>query len=95
MLLVPLIENCFKHGANNNIGKTSISIDINVKDDFLYFDVSNTIPKREGSKRMPAVGGIGLANVKKRLELGYEKNDYDLSLLEKDQRFYVNLKLKV
>ena len=36
MLLIPFVENCFKHGASKNIGKMSISLDIDVKEDFLY-----------------------------------------------------------
>ena len=96
MLLIPLIENCFKHGANKNIGKMSISIDLKVMDDFLYFKVSNTMPDKKIKNKVPTrSGGIGLSNVKKRLELGYEKDDYDLSVLEIDKMFHVDLKLKV
>ncbi len=96
MLLIPLIENCFKHGASKNIGKMHIDVDIKVEDDNLFFNVSNTIPeKRKKSKIPDKSGGIGLSNVKKRLELGYDKNDYQLNLNEKDNKFYVELKLKV
>nr|WP_299215060.1 histidine kinase [uncultured Allomuricauda sp.] len=96
MLLVPLIENCFKHGASKNIGDMHITIDINVADDFLYFNVSNTIPKNDmDSKVATRSGGIGLSNVKKRLELGYDPKDYDLSIFEKENMFHVDLKLKV
>ena len=95
MLLVPLIENCFKHGANKSIGQTAINIAIKVKDDFLYFDVSNTIPENTASENIVPQGGIGLSNVKKRLELGYAKSDYDLSIFKKANRFEVSLKLRV
>ncbi|MCL6267085.1 sensor histidine kinase [Flagellimonas myxillae] len=96
MLLVPLIENCFKHGASKNIGDMNITIDINVDEDFLYFKVSNTIPKRDtNSKVATRGGGIGLSNVKKRLELGYDPNNYELSIFEKEKMFHVDLKLKV
>lgn len=96
MLLIPLIENCFKHGANKNIGKIAITIDIDVKDDFLYFKVSNTLPAKRNANKVPTRnGGIGLSNVKKRLELGYDKDDYALTILEKDKMFHVDLKLKV
>jgi len=95
MLLVPLIENCFKHGANKSIRQTSINIDIEVKDDFLYFKVSNTVPEKEDLNNVSAPGGIGLSNVKKRLELGYDMNDYELMIDKKENIFYVSLKLKV
>mgnify|MGYP001820681331 FL=1 len=96
MLLIPLIENCFKHGASQNIGKMHIDIDIKVENSVLYFDVSNTIPEKRKKSKIPTrSGGIGLSNVKKRLELGYNKNDYDLNIYEKDAKFYVKFKLKV
>ncbi|MEX0314916.1 MAG: sensor histidine kinase [Allomuricauda sp.] len=96
MLLVPLIENCFKHGASKNIGDMHITVDVDVTDDFLYFKVSNTIPKKESKVKVETgSGGIGLSNVKKRLELGYDPEDYELSIFEKDRMFHVDLKLKV
>ncbi|MEE9361564.1 MAG: histidine kinase [Cellulophaga sp.] len=96
MLLVPLIENCFKHGAKKGLGIMKIDIDIKIEDTFMYFNVSNTIPdKTENNKSPTREGGIGLSNVKKRLELGYNENDYNLSIHEENSVFYVNLKLKV
>jgi LytS/YehU family sensor histidine kinase len=97
MLLIPLVENCFKHGANKNIsGKMKICMDFKVHDDILFFKLSNTIPNfREETQISSVCGGIGISNVKKRLELGYDENDYDLTIYEKDKMFYVNLKLRV
>src|SRR5690606_40731931 len=96
MLLIPFVENCFKHGANKNIGKTHIIIDIEVEDLYLNFKVSNTLPlNKEEQSLIPKNGGIGLSNVKKRLELGYDPKDYHLSVFEKDNMFHVILKLKV
>ncbi|MBT8299710.1 MAG: histidine kinase [Maribacter sp.] len=96
MLLIPLIENCFKHGASQHIGKMHIDVDIKVEDDTLFFNVSNSIPEKGKKSKQPSTsGGIGLSNVKKRLELGYNKNDYKLKLFEKGDKFFVELKLKV
>ncbi len=94
MLLIPFIENCFKHGASQNIGKMHIDVDIKVEEDTLFFKVSNTIPKKR-KVSFPKKGGIGLSNVKKRLELGYGQNGYDLKTYKKDSMFHVELKLKV
>ena len=71
MLLIPFVENCFKHGANKNIGKTHIVIDIVIEGLYLIFKVSNTVP--QSTEQQPENlknGGIGLSNVKKRLEIG-------------------------
>ncbi|MFD2589156.1 sensor histidine kinase [Croceitalea marina] len=96
MLLIPFVENCFKHGASKNIGKMSISLDIDVKDDFLYLNLKNTIPKKAENNKIPTrSGGIGLSNVKKRLELGYNPEDYELKIKKKNKKFHVFLKLKV
>ena len=96
MLLIPLIENCFKHGASKNIGEMKIKIDIKVDEFFMDFKVSNSIPNVNKEFVYPVKrGGIGLSNVKKRLELGYGKNDYDLKIFEENKMFNVFLKLKV
>ncbi|MDO6492355.1 MAG: histidine kinase [Cellulophaga sp.] len=96
MLLIPVIENCFKHGASKNIGDMIIDIDVKVSEDLLHFKVSNTIPVQSADSLIPIrSGGIGLSNLKKRLELGYKKEDYHLSIFEKDNMFNVILKLKV
>ncbi|MDP5061912.1 MAG: histidine kinase [Maribacter sp.] len=96
MLLIPLIENCFKHGASKNIGEMKIKIDVKVEDGFMNFKVSNSIPNVNKEYVYPVKrGGIGLSNVKKRLELGYGKNDYDLQIFEENKMFNVFLKLKV
>ncbi|GAB5473930.1 MAG: sensor histidine kinase [Maribacter sp.] len=96
MLLIPLVENCFKHGANKRIGKVDICIDAKVVDDFLYFKVSNTLPTKGLSKpEFLENSGIGLSNVKKRLELGYDPKDYALEIFEQEDKYRVNLKLKV
>ena len=82
--------------ANKNIGKVDICIDAKVTDDFLYFKISNTNPKKGLLDTSPTMdSGIGLSNVKKRLELGYDPSDYELDISQEDNRFQVNLKLKV
>tara|TARA_R110002051_G_scaffold153510_4_gene225905 strand:+ start:23445 stop:24530 length:1086 start_codon:yes stop_codon:yes gene_type:complete len=96
MLLIPLVENCFKHGASKNIGEMKIVIEVLVANGFMNFRVSNTIPNVNKEFQYPVnSGGIGLSNVKKRLELGYAKNDYELSIFEENKMFNVILKLKV
>ncbi len=96
MLLIPLVENCFKHGASKNIGEMRIEIDLEVSNGLMTFKIANTIPNTNSSLDLPSrAGGIGLSNVKKRLELGYDPSDYELTIFEKDNMFNVILKLKV
>lgn len=94
MLLIPLVENSFKHGANKSLGQVSIAIDFKVFENMLYFKIRNTMPSFISSFN-EEIGGIGLKNVKKRLKLGYRKDDYEFKVWNKDNQFIVRLKLKV
>ncbi|MDP5044414.1 MAG: sensor histidine kinase, partial [Leeuwenhoekiella sp.] len=95
MLLIHFIENGFKHGANKNIGMVSIKIDLKIDEDFLYFNMSNTLPQKDLKNNIPNAGGIGIENVEKRLKLGYGAQDYDLKIFEEDGEYKVFLKLKL
>ena len=96
ILLLTFVENAFKHGANKNIGKVKIDITLKVKEDFLYFIIKNPMPSiTKHEENFKKSSGIGLDNVKKRLELGYNKNDFDLSIKSKKNKFIVKLKIKV
>ncbi|RPD98876.1 sensor histidine kinase [Aureibaculum marinum] len=96
ILLLSFVENAFKHGANKNIGKVKIDIHFTIKKDFLYFTITNPTPaETKYLQRMNTSGGIGLDNVKKRLALGYKKDQYDLKILNDKNLFTVKLKIKV
>jgi sensor histidine kinase YesM len=99
ILLLSFIENAFKHGANKNIGSVKIDIDFKIVENFLYFTISNPIPKIvEHKQNITQSGGIGLNNVKKRLALGYDSDEYDLNIDNNNNNnklFTVNLKIKV
>ncbi|UNY99212.1 sensor histidine kinase [Zhouia spongiae] len=96
MLLLTFIENCFKHGADKSIDTVIINIDFSIVNDLLYFKVENTLPKKEIiEKYLSKSGGIGINNVKKRLELGYSKDEYNLKTYETDNTFVVELKIKL
>jgi len=96
LILLSFIENAFKHGVNKSIGKVKITIDFKIIDDFLYFSISNPISKSTNiNKKIKEPVGIGLKNVKKRLELGYNKEEYSLDIRNNTNVFIVNFKIKV
>lgn len=69
LLMIPFVENCFKHGASVMRGNQWIKLVINIHNNQLDFNVSNSKPLvNDASKNKK---GIGLANVQKRLELLY------------------------
>ena len=91
MLLIPFVENAFKHGSKKS-PLPAIRIRLDVRDRNLEFDVENNLdPLRQVNKDSAA--GIGLDNVRKRLELLYP-GSHDLSVREEAGVFHVNLKIR-
>jgi sensor histidine kinase YesM len=87
LLLFPLIENACKHGTLTDPEKP-VNIQLKIMDHQLHFTIENYINTYLKDK----VGGIGLQNVQKRLELLYNKNcSFEVS--QTDDRFIVNLQL--
>jgi hypothetical protein len=96
MLLIPFVENSFKHGANQNLGAANIDVKATVNGDFLNFEISNNLPDQSyKTKEVQKNSGIGLSNIKKRLELGYAPEDYHLEISKTNHHFHVRLKIKV
>ena len=90
LILLPFIENAFKHGASETRFETSIEIDIVLKNKLLTFHIRNTV---DGEKNMKSEG-IGLKNVKRQLELIYEKN-YGLKISPAQNNFSVALTINL
>ncbi|RED19067.1 histidine kinase [Flavobacterium cutihirudinis] len=96
IILLTFIENAFKHGVNKNTGKVVIDINFKIKGDFLHFSISNPQPEFTlHEDNFNSSSGIGIENVKKRLALGYNKNEYSLSFKKKKNIFVVKLIIKV
>lgn len=87
LLLFPLLENSFKHGILSDPQKPLV-VDLKVDGQQLIFTIHNFKNNYQKDK----VGGIGLHNVRKRLELLYNKN-YSFNTREDEQEFFVELKL--
>lgn len=88
LLLVPFIENAFKHGDLKNVDRPLL-IQLNELENRLHFRVENLIRKEIISQ--DEVGGIGLANVRKRLDLMYPGR-YILEVNPGTENFVVDLK---
>jgi len=88
MLLISFVENAFKHGAVL-VADPVIDIAITCRDGILKFDVKNKfVPQTQPDE----THGVGLRNVKRRLELLYE-NKYELNIKDEVPWFIVNLTL--
>lgn len=95
MLLIPFVENAFKHGANKSNQSVKIIIKIKVVQGVLFFSINNTVPPIPKQSVQTKTGGIGILNVKKRLELGYQSQQYDLKHYQDQDTYKVALKLEL
>lgn len=91
MLLLPFVENAFKHGISFK-HKSWISITLECRHDTLYFDVRNSLHPKPAPELEPTASGIGLANVRQRLDLLYP-GQYELLIRPTVEEFFVHLTL--
>ena len=70
MLMMPLVENAFKHGSIVD-GFLTIAIKLEIEGDTLIFTISNSFEDKTATAEN---GGLGLENIRKRLDLHYENN---------------------
>lgn len=92
LLLLPLVENCFKHGFSSAIDNCWIRIDISKPDNWLVIKIENSVPE-DGEKTGQANGGIGLKNVKRRLEIVYPGR-HEFKTRENQDSYLCVLKIK-
>ena len=86
LLFISFIENAFKHGVSY-MQETEIDINLSESDGWIQFYCTNTIPATALSKSDK--GGVGLANVRRRLDLLYG-DKYSLQI-DEDKRYSVKL----
>lgn len=89
LLFIPLIENAFKYSVDKR--ESEINILLNVKNDILDFSIENNFDK---NREQTNSGGLGLSNLKKRLNL-YFKDNYDYNVIVKDSVYRAQLKLNL
>jgi LytS/YehU family sensor histidine kinase len=87
MLLITFVENAFKHGVSYK-DSSFITIKLTCTDERLYFSCQNSKHPESTNEQ----GGVGLANVKKRLELLFGDNHH-LDIHDEDNTYMVNLEI--
>ena len=91
LLLLPLVENAFKHGAAEQVGASRINIALEVADGWFTCVVENT---KNAGRPLGAAAGIGLRNVRQRLELLYPRR-HRFEVQAADHTFTVHLALRL
>ena len=92
LLLIPLVENSFKHGASKMLVKPWVKLLINIDDNFLFLVLSNSRPADLEYKQQ--AGHLGLNNVKKRLELLFPQgHEFNISETLKSYEVFMKVRL--
>ena len=90
LMLMPLVENCFKHCDFDLNEDAYAHIELRVEDDHLWFKARNSVDRQHEQK--DKVGGVGLSNMRKRLRLKYP-DAHVFEVVEGEAMFEVKLKL--
>lgn len=90
LLLIPFVENCFKHGSSKILKQPWIKMKIIIKENDLFMELSNNKPLTTLSQN--GKSGIGLKNVQKRLQLLYPRQ-HELIIEQTEDEFLIKLKI--
>jgi len=91
MLLIPFVDNSFKHGLSSSIEDGYIHVEITMEKKELYFRIENSKPQN-GINESEERSGVGLDNVKRRIALLYP-DKHQLNILDNPHNFCVELTL--
>ncbi|HET7115006.1 MAG TPA: histidine kinase [Hanamia sp.] len=90
LLLIPFVENCFKHGSSKMLQHPWIKLKISIRESVLDMDLGNSKPMQVASQNHG--NGIGLKNVQKRLQILYPGR-HKLLIQSTDEEFSIHLQV--
>ncbi len=93
LIFLPFVENSFKHGVKGETSGGYVNINLHITDGLVSLKLINnkgTVDEVEKNE----LKGIGLANVRRRLELSYPEK-HELKITENDEEFVVDLELNI
>ena len=93
LLFIPFIENSFKHGLSNTLDKGFVNISLSIEADSVFIFIENSKPSVPARFHKRS-GGIGLVNVRRRLDLLY-LNKYELTIEDSPKKYGVSLELEL
>jgi LytS/YehU family sensor histidine kinase len=91
LLIIPFVENCFKHGLSNMLEHPWLSLTVLLDGNQMTMKLLNSKP---ATTNVLHAAGIGIDNVRRRLELLYP-GKYELVINNEEEVFIVNLKLEL
>ena len=93
-LLIPFIENSFKHSLGTKAVDVKIDIEVRIIDEQLTLATENNFEKNTASSKSLMASGIGLENVQKRLQLLYPQK-HELKIKESNETYKIRLVLNL
>ncbi|MCS5489460.1 sensor histidine kinase [Algoriphagus limi] len=93
MLLIPFLENAFKHGISAK-EKSWIRMNLRCISGSVHVDLVNSVHASKSKEKSEESSGIGLDNVKKRLNLVYP-NRHQLNIISNDTDFFVHFSVQI
>ncbi|MEX2592696.1 MAG: histidine kinase [Anditalea sp.] len=93
MLLIPFVENAFKHGISLQ-KKSWVKISLRCVEGGVHLDINNSIHRKTGEDPEKISSGIGLQNVKQRLSLLYPQQ-HELIIRENELEYFVHLSIQL
>jgi Histidine kinase len=95
LLFLPLLENSFKHGLSQQLEEKWVTLELHVEKNNLYFKLANSRDPNEVMTEIPGKkNGIGLDNVKRRLELLYP-GKHKMQINDEHEMFMVSIDMQV
>lgn len=91
LILLPFVENCFKHGASEELQQSWVKITVDLQPRITIVKVENNKSSENGHSKKE---GIGIQNVKRRLDLLYP-NQHELKIISGEETFLVILTIQV
>lgn len=92
LIILPFVENCFKHGASEDLQQSWVKITIDSHADHIVIKVENSKASDNG-KQPIRDEGIGIQNVKRRLDLLYP-GKYELKIMNGEETFLIILSIR-
>lgn len=92
LILVPFVENAFKHSLKNETQIAHIFVKLELLNNQLIYEVKNSKPEAALEDFLPK--GIGLENIKKRLDILY-KDQYQLDIKDEERLYSIVLKITI
>ena len=94
LMFIPFLENSFKHGLNNQISSGFVNIRLDIENHNIHFQIENSKSESLPLQTHKRSGGIGLVNIKRRLNIIYP-NQHQLIIHDNPKTYGVELEIEL